>query len=151
MYLRWQIDDRDEKGWKQAGMSDEQEEQRAMDEQKSLQTVHEQRIAQVETRMTILEVNQARFDEALARLTDLVATQVRQSTINEAAIVAIRDRTDEYSRHIEQLAQTQIDAGKLLVEMKSRFDTVWKVGGVIATAIIVTLIGYLFSFVLTRP
>lgn len=95
-----------------------------MEEQRDLQIVHEQRITQVETRLSVVEIKQTTLDKALEKLVDLVAGQATKTTLNEAAIVAIRERTDILADHMEKvtdrLASKQEDDGAKATKMETR-------------------------------
>src|SRR5690242_14074300 len=105
-----------------------------MTEQQQLHIVHEQRLTQVETRMTTIEVKLPFLENAIGKLTDIVDRQDRQVTLNEAAIVAIRDRTDQFADHMEKAAdrltdrQEQSDARISKLEGQvGRQGTKWKI------------------------
>src|SRR2546421_6077986 len=80
-----------------------------MEEQRDLHVIHEQRLTQVETRISVVEVKLPRVEAALEKLTDIVAVQVTQSTLNEAAITAIRERTDQFADHMEKATDRLMD------------------------------------------
>lgn len=124
-----------------------------MEEQQRIHLLHEQRITeqgtliqQVDHRLTIVEVGQSTMEKALEKLMTALEIQARQGTLNEAAIVAIRDRTDEHNRHIEEMKRDQVDIGKVQAGISIRINVIWGGLAVIATSLAGVVITHFLHF-----
>jgi len=102
---------------------------------------------QVETRITVIETKQSRIDTVLERLTDLQSVQGQKTALNEAAIIAIRDRTDTFAEHMEKtsdrLTNKQETSETRLGKLESRADrqdTKWSIVQAIGAAAIIILL-----------
>lgn len=135
--------------------------QEVMDEQKQLHVVHEQRLTQVETRITTIEIKLPFLENAITKLTDIGDKLERQTTLNEAAIVAIRDRTDQFADHMEKatdrLTEKQEKTNERIDMLESerisklenkvgKQDTKWK----IAQAILLVLLTIIGTMILSH-
>jgi hypothetical protein len=112
--------------------------QAIVEEQKQLHIVHERRLTEVETRMTVFEVRQSSFDSSLQKLTEAMTIQANKATLNEAAITAIKERTDLFAQHMEtaidRLTDKQEDSGKEMASLKTQMNVVRGIGAALVGA-----------------
>ena len=119
-----------------------------MEEQRQVQQVqivHEQRIASLETRTTVIEVKQNQLESALtqqatsmSKLADTVAEQVVKTTIHDGAIGAIKDRTDIMAAHMERatdrLTEKQEQGTKKMERLETQMSVVKAIGAALVGA-----------------
>ncbi len=116
-----------------------------MEEQRNVQIVHEQRIASLETRTTVIEVKQGQLEGAMSKLADVMAVQARQATLNEAAIVAIKERTDDHNSQIKELTAGHVAMKEEVGEIRSKFGVIWRVLATVGGAGVLVALEYIFS------
>ena len=96
--------------------------------------IYRERITRVETRVDYVVVEQS-------RQAALLETMARQIASNELVSAALRDRTEQHTKTIEHLQESEVDVGKILESMKTQLNIIKYVGSGLATL----LLGYLFS------
>ena len=120
-----------------------------MQAQHALQIVHEQRITQVETRLSVAEVKMSGFDVALQKLTDIMSVQANKTTLNEAAIDAYRQRTDLFADHMEKaidrLTDKQEGQSKDMASLKTQMNVVKGIGAALAGAGALVVVEHFFK------
>lgn len=124
-----------------------------MEENRERYIVTDQRLTQVETRvtahetrLTVVEVQQGRLEKAMEKLADVMAVQANKTTLNEAAIIAIKDRTDDHNSQIKAITERQTDMDKLMAGLQPRLNALWGIVAVIGTAVAGAIISHFLHF-----
>ncbi|MBA2285845.1 MAG: hypothetical protein H0W02_10200 [Ktedonobacteraceae bacterium] len=105
-----------------------------------------ERMTKVEMRVQSLEVGQGRMETVLERITDFMTAQASKSGITEQMVVAVKERSDEHSKHITELKTEQVDIGRVLESQKSQLNALKGVAAAIGTAILTYLASQHFHF-----
>lgn len=143
-------------------MADEQpsDERALMEEQRRIlseQTVLVSQVSQIDKRLIVVETRLPALEMAMKDLAEAQAAHVRQGTLNEAAILAIKEGTEALNRHVEdirkehneemkEMKRDQIDTGKIMSGLSIRVNVLWGAVGVIATAFVGVLISKSWPF-----
>ena len=111
-----------------------------------------QRVTEVERRVTIVEVRHDQIANAVAKIGDTMAAISDKALLHDAAIVAIRERTDQQGQQhqqtmeeIKDIRKEQVKTSENLIGVKTQVRTLWTIAGSVAGAAGMVLIEYIFS------
>jgi ATP-dependent Zn protease len=103
---------------------------------------------QLDRRLSIVEFGQADLKTIVQQLAGLQSDQGKKTALNEAAILAIKERTDTFAEHMEKavdrLTDKQEDAGKKVASLETQMNVVKAIGAATVGAGVLVAIEHFF-------
>lgn len=132
-----------------------------MEGQRNVQIVHEQRIASLETRTTVIEVRQNQLDSAMVKQANALTDLAIKATIHDAAIDQLKQGNELHARHIEDIDRKHGDEIKELIKERAAIDkkvdaveskvtVIWKTIGAIGGTLVLVVLEYIFAHYLPK-
>lgn len=118
------------------------------DEDEELMSEYDKRVTKVESQLAYVLVEQSNFRTILDKHNALLEALAKQTTAQDYQTRAVIDRTDQHSKEIERLQQSQVDTGKLFAAMdkvQEGFRVQIKIAQAVAGIVLTLVLGYLFS------
>lgn len=127
-----------------------------MEAQHNVQIVHEQRIASLETRTTVIEFKQNQLDAAMVKQADAITALATKATIHDAAIDQLKQGNELHARHIEDIDRKHGDEIKELVKdrvatdkkvdaVEGKVTIIWRTVAAIGGTLVLVTLEYIFS------
>lgn len=109
---------------------------------------YNERVTKVETQLAYVLVEQSNFRTILDKHNALLEALAKQTTAQDYQTRAVIDRTEQHSKEIERLQQSQVDTGKLFAAMdkvQEGFRVQIRIAQYVAGILLTLVVGYLFS------